>query len=35
MVRGDDEWGASAEIGSDASSVSVWITNILQIWYGR
>ena len=31
----DIQRGAPAEISADAPSVSVWISNIIQIWCGR
>ena len=33
--RVDNQQGESSEISADAQSVSVWISKIIRIWYGR
>ena len=35
QIRGDNRQGASAEKSANAPRVYVWISNIIEIWYGR
>ena len=34
-VRGDDQQGASVEISDNSPRIYVYISKIIQIWYGR